>query len=392
MNNKDSLNNENKGDQADEQSVKKERYTYEEETASAAEQPVASEQETETETDKHHSEDEVAAAAIAAVPSITAEAPTTVVKRSPWGWILLSAALAVALVVVILKPPFGVDNSNVATVNGTNIKKEDLYEFMVKRYGTATLDNMITEELIRQEAEAASITITEDDVTNQLDALKLGFPSQEVFDMQLMQAGITEEELREDMRIQTLLIKLLEPQTEVTDDEVQQYFDQNKATWSTTEQIRASHILVETEDEAKAVVAALEGGADFAELAMEKSKDEGSAAAGGDLNFFGKGQMVKEFEEAAFALEVNEVSDIVQSSFGYHIIKKTDSKPAEEPVFEEKRAAIRTMLLNQEANPLTNTWLQEKHEKAIITNTLEEKAESEASGTAGSESGEASAE
>ncbi|MCU6712778.1 peptidylprolyl isomerase [Paenibacillus sp. J5C_2022] len=387
MNNKDSLNNENKGDQADEQSVKKERYTYEEETGPAAGQPALSEEEKET--DKHHPEDEVAAAsAIAAAPAIPAEPPAPVVKKSPWGWILLSAALVVALAVVIVKPPFGADNSNVATVNGTNIKKEDLYEFMVKRYGAATLDNMITEELVRQEADAASVAITDEDVTNQLEALKLSFPSQEVFDMQLMQAGITEEQLRDDMRMQTLLIKLLEPQTDVTDEEVQQYFDQNKATWSTPEQIRASHILVETEEEAKAIVAELEGGADFGELAKEKSKDEGSAVAGGDLNFFGRGQMVKEFEDAAFALEVNEVSDIVQSSFGYHIIKKTDSKAASEPVFEEKKEAIRTMLLTQEANPLSNAWLQEKREKAVISNTLEE--ESEAAEKAGSESNESS--
>lgn len=384
MNNKDSLNNENKGDQAEDQSVNKERYAYEEETDSVTEQPALSEEEKET--DKHHPEDEVAASsAIAAAPAVPAEPPAPVVKKNSWGWILLSAALVVALAVVIVKPPFGADNSNVATVNGTNIKKEDLYEFMVKRYGTATLDNMIMEELIRQEANAASVAITEDDVTNQLDALKLSFPSQEMFDMQLMQAGITEEELREDMRIQTLLIKLLEPQTDVTDEEVQQFFDENKATWSTPEQIRASHILVETEEEAKAVVAELEGGADFAELAQEKSKDEVSAVAGGDLNFFGKGRMVKEFEDAAFALEVNEVSDIVQSIHGFHIIKKTDSKPASEPVFEEKKVAIRTMLVTQEANPLSNAWVQEKRENAVISNTLEEKAEAEAAAKASSE-------
>lgn len=112
-------------------------------------------------------------------------------------------------------------------------------------------------------------------------------------------------------------------------------------------EIRARHILVPTEEEAKAVKKQLEDGADFAELAKEKSRDP--SAEDGDLGFFSEGQMVKPFEEAVFALDKDEISDPVETQFGWHIIQVTDERAREVPKFEDVKEAIMGKLLQSQA-------------------------------------------
>jgi peptidyl-prolyl cis-trans isomerase C len=107
------------------------------------------------------------------------------------------------------------------------------------------------------------------------------------------------------------------------------------------EEVHARHILVETEDDAKAVKAELDKGADFAELAKKKSKDPG-ASDGGDLGFFTKDQMVPEFSQAAFSLEPGKISDPVKSQFGWHIIKVEEKRKRKAPDFEQVKSQIET--------------------------------------------------
>ncbi|MBE0636011.1 peptidylprolyl isomerase [Candidatus Bipolaricaulota bacterium] len=118
---------------------------------------------------------------------------------------------------------------------------------------------------------------------------------------------------------------------DITDEQIEAYFVENESEYSISEQIRASHILVETREEAEQIVADLANGAEFAELARELSTDPGSGANGGDLNWFGRGAMVAPFEEAAFALEVGELSDIVETDYGFHVILLTDHQAASVP-------------------------------------------------------------
>lgn len=114
------------------------------------------------------------------------------------------------------------------------------------------------------------------------------------------------------------------------------------------EEVRAAHILVATEDEGKAIIAQLSGGADFAGLAKEKSTDKGSGAKGGDLGWFPKGMMVKEFTDAAFALQPGEVSkEPVKTQFGYHVIKLEERRLQPVPTLEEKRPDIESELVMQ---------------------------------------------
>jgi len=133
----------------------------------------------------------------------------------------------------------------------------------------------------------------------------------------------------------------------VTDEEVRARYDQEIASAPTGEEVRARHIIVETEEEAQALIEQLDGGADFEELARENSTD-GAAAQGGDLGYFGQGQMVPEFEQAAFAMDAGEYSaEPIQTQFGWHVIKVEDKRQQQPPAFEQVGPQIRSILLRE---------------------------------------------
>ncbi|ACS99124.1 peptidylprolyl isomerase [Paenibacillus sp. JDR-2] len=306
-------------------------------------------------------------------------------------WIAVSAILAIVLIIVLIKPPFGAGDKAVATVNGAKITKDKLYDSLVEQGGKSTLDNMITTELIDQAAADAKVTVTEADVDKEIENLKKSFGSEDEFNQTLAQYGMTVDSLREDAEVQVKIRKILEPQVKVTDDDIKAYYDANKASMSTPEQIRASHILVATKEEAEDILKQLKAGADFATLAKEKSTDTGTKDNGGDLNFFGKGSMEPAFEDAAFALKKGELSGVVQTSYGYHIIKKTDEKAAVTPTLEEKKEDIKYQLVTQKVSELSSTWMADLKAKAKITNTLDPAAAEESPAASADASPEASA-
>jgi peptidyl-prolyl cis-trans isomerase D len=167
-------------------------------------------------------------------------------------------------------------------------------------------------------------------------------------------------ETPENVKIEYLL---LSPTTiagagSVAEADVRAYYEQNKSRYGTEEQRRASHILISAEGSDKAaarkkaeeILAKVRAKpTDFEKLAREHSKDTGSAAQGGDLGFFGRGMMVKPFEDAAFALKEGEISNVIETDFGAHIIKLTSIKPAQAKPFDEVRADIERDLKQQEA-------------------------------------------
>ncbi|MCC0031049.1 MAG: peptidylprolyl isomerase [Brucellaceae bacterium] len=132
----------------------------------------------------------------------------------------------------------------------------------------------------------------------------------------------------------------------ITDEEVRARYDKEVAATPPQNEVRARHILVKTEDEAKAIIKELNDGADFAKLADEKSQDKGGS--GGDLGYFGPGQMVPEFEKAAFALDVGAITqEPVQSQFGYHIIKVEDKRLQQPPPYEEVKDQMRSVVMRE---------------------------------------------
>ena len=143
----------------------------------------------------------------------------------------------------------------------------------------------------------------------------------------------------------------------VTPQDVQRYYEDNQQQYSTPEQVRASHILLKTEGkneadvkkQAEDLAAQAKKGADFAELAKKYSQDESNNTKGGDLDFFGRGQMVAEFDKVAFSLEPGQVSDAFKTSFGYHIVKLAEKRPATKQPLEQVRAAIEDQIKWQRA-------------------------------------------
>ncbi len=138
----------------------------------------------------------------------------------------------------------------------------------------------------------------------------------------------------------------------VTDAEAKKIYDKKVGDIKPVEEVRALHILVAKKEEADDLVAKLKAGGDFAALAKEKSTDTGSGAQGGDLGYFAKGQMVKPFEDAAWALKANEVSAPVQSQFGWHVIKMLDKRNKPAPAFETVKDGILNSLVQQKAQEI----------------------------------------
>jgi peptidyl-prolyl cis-trans isomerase C len=144
-------------------------------------------------------------------------------------------------------------------------------------------------------------------------------------------------------RERLLMDKLLtdEAKTAATEAAMRKVYEEAAAQMGGDEEVRARHILVETEDEAKQVVEELKKGGDFAEIAKKKSKDPG-ASDGGDLGYFTKEQMVPEFSKVAFELETGKISDPVKSQFGWHVIKVEDKRKRKPPEFEQVKPQIET--------------------------------------------------
>lgn len=142
----------------------------------------------------------------------------------------------------------------------------------------------------------------------------------------------------------------------ITDDEIRARYDKEMADTPPTNEVRARHILVKTKEEADDIIKQLDGGADFDALAKEKSQDPGSGAQGGDLGYFAAGQMVPEFEKAAFALDVGSYTkEPVQSQFGWHVIKVEDKRAKQPPAFEQIKEQVRSLLIQEKYLDLVKT-------------------------------------
>jgi len=151
--------------------------------------------------------------------------------------------------------------------------------------------------------------------------------------------------IRNKLLMETLLQQ--EGKAALTPDAMKKVYDEAVKSMGNEQEVRARHILVPSEDEAKAILAEVKKGTDFAELAKQKSKDPGAAAEGGDLGYFGKEQMVPEFAEAAFKMDKGQVSDPVKTQFGWHIIKVEDKRTKPVPEFDKVKEQVETYVVRK---------------------------------------------
>jgi foldase protein PrsA len=259
----------------------------------------------------------------------------------------------------------------IAKINGDSISKDELYDVMVEQYGAATVEQLIADKIVASEAKKQKITISDEELNKEVDKLKESYGGEEVFDQVLASNNTTVDVLKEDLKNYLTMRELIEPQIEITDEELKTYFDENKDSLGEAEQVKASHILVEDEETAKEIKQKLGDGADFAELAKEYSTDEGSKENGGELGFFPRGTMVTEFEDVAFSLPINEISEPVKSDYGYHIIKVEEKKEAKEANFDDSKVSIKETLIDEKMESEYTTWLEEKKKDYDIENSLE---------------------
>ena len=169
------------------------------------------------------------------------------------------------------------------------------------------------------------------------------------------------QNLEKELVAQAYIRQTIEPQ--ITDDKIKERYDAFVKQYKAEDEVRARHILVKSEGEAKDIIKQLKGGADFAKLAMEKSADTGSAKQGGDLGYFPKGEMVKAFSDAAFSMKPGELSDKpVKTDFGYHVIKVEDRRKSAPPTID----AVRGQIKNQIGQEMTGKLVQDMVGKAKV--------------------------
>lgn len=224
----------------------------------------------------------------------------------------------------------------VVETDAGSITKDEFYDALVKQYGVAVLQEMITVKVLQQ-----TYDVSEEDVDREVEIVKNQLGDQ--FDLWLQYQKFGDEELFRNKVLLTLLQEEAKADgVNVSEEEIEEHYERLKT------EVNAQHILVKTKEEATEVQEKLANGAEFSELAKQYSTDSSNANNGGELGFFSVGTMVPEFEEAAYSLNVGEVSEPVVTQYGYHIIKIMDKREKQSvPPYENVKQQIRQQLVDE---------------------------------------------
>ncbi len=282
----------------------------------------------------------------------------------------------------------------VARVNGQPVTKGD-FDRLVKNIEAgrgpipadkrdevlrAVLDQLITYNVLKQEAASRKLDVADTDVEAQVAQMQKQFPTEAEFSKALAARNTTVAQLKADAKIDMAINKMMEAEVTAvaaTDADVQDFYAKNPDKFKQGESVRASHILIKADEKAdeptkKAARAKIDGllkrvkaGEDFGALAKEHSED-GSSVEGGDLGFFPRGKMVPPFDQAAFALKPGEISDVVVSQFGFHIIKLIEKKDATVVPLEQVKPRVQEFLTNQKKQEKVEALIKDAKAKAKI--------------------------
>jgi len=317
------------------------------------------------------------------------------------------AATLLAMILLVAAGPAGAQKATpektspdkAATVNGTVIPKQTLerevrlFTDRMVRQGQQVpdvqvpvlrneiLDSLIDQELLYQDSQKEHMQVEKKAVDDKYDEIKKRFKTEQEFKDAIAKMGVTEAEIRSQLKkglaIDELLKAKVVKDVQVTEAEAKKYYDAHTDQFKQAEQVKASHILVkvapDASDEKKAEAKKkieeaqekLKGGEDFAAVASEYSEGP-SKSQGGELPYFERGQMVKPFEDAAFALEVGQLSGIVETQFGYHIIKVEEKKPETTLSFNDEKDKIEQFLKKQKTRDKIEAYVEGLRKNAKI--------------------------
>lgn len=233
-----------------------------------------------------------------------------------------------------------------------NVLKNQAVQFLVQR------------AQFEQKAEELDVDVTDKQVDDRLKQIKKQYfaGDQKRYEKQLEQQGLTDAQVRRDIRAQLVqegIFKTVTEDVKVTDKDIQDYYDKNKAQYGTPESRDVRHILVPTKKLADRLYKRIKAGEDFAKLAKQNSKDPGSKDQGGKLTV-NRGQTVAPFDKQAFELPKNKLSPPVKTQYGYHLIEPlSDVKPAKTTPLKQVRESIRQQLLQTKKNEAMTKWVDD---------------------------------
>ena len=285
----------------------------------------------------------------------------------------------------------------VAQVNGEQISKadfEDAVRTLEARAGgpvpsnqrdqiyRRVLDELIAYRLLLQETRSRNIAVNDAEVTAHFESLTKQAGSEDALKAMLARQNLTLDQARAKMKSELSVNKLLESEVvskvSVKESDVAAFYKQNPSEFQVPPQVRASHILISVprtadadtrkaaREKAAGILTRARAGEDFAALAKEFSQDPGSAANGGDLDFFKQGDMVGPFNDTAFALEPGAISDLVETDFGFHIIKVFEKRPARSVTLQEARPSIEQYLQNRSRQQHVQQFVQSLRSKSKV--------------------------
>jgi len=241
----------------------------------------------------------------------------------------------------------------------TKSKKEQLSDSQKKKLKTRILEDLIKRALLFQESKNKAIIITDEEINKKVELFKQRFSNENEYKLYLKNRNMSEDKIKfafkKDIAIKKYIdkyvVEKVEKQISISENESKKFYDDNPKYFTQPEMVRASHILVKVDSAAtdseknkakkliEEIKQKLDKGDDFASLAKKHSGCP-SSSKGGDLGFFGHGQMVKPFDDAAFVLKVNEISNIVKTVYGYHLIKVSDKKDKKQLSYKETKNKI----------------------------------------------------
>ena len=255
---------------------------------------------------------------------------------------------------------------NVAAVNGQAISRAELDRKLESSAAAKqALTQMVQQTLIDQYARDKKVDVPQAEIDKRINEIKAKYPAGQ-FDQMVKQQGYTTQDVQNIIKGSLVLEKAVAPQVHVGEPEIKAYFDKNHAMFDKPAQVKARHILVADEATAKTVLAKLKAGGSWDALAKQYSTDPSSKDKGGDLGYFGRGQMVPQFQDAAFGAKVGQIVGPVKSPFGYHIIQVTDKKPPTTASLASTHDQIKTTLTQQQMQQQQPLFLQQLRSAAKI--------------------------